>query len=328
MAPRSDDERLILDMFRYMRPAGTATEQVFVDKFLTPLGFERDKYRNLVLIIGDRPRVLFSSHMDTVHRSEGLQTLSYQDGVLELSKAAKRRGSNCLGADDTAGIWLMTEMIKAGVEGVYVIHHAEESGCIGSTDLAKGNPAFFEGIDYAVAFDRAYDDDVITHQMGRRTCSDGFAKALAKSLGGKYKPSDGGAYTDTNEYAQLVSECTNVSVGYVGQHTSNERQDVHFLIELRDKLLTVHWAELPVQRDPSAWDDADDGYFWGRNRRSSYSSSWADYNSDVTDLVKDYPDVVASILEAYGIGRHDIMDEVSKVYGYSTPPFETDKEAA
>jgi hypothetical protein len=320
---RTADESTILQMFRYMRPMGSTTEQIFINQYLAPLGFKRDEFDNLVLTVGENAPFLFSCHMDTVHYNEGLQSLSYNEetGILSLSKRAKRRGSNCLGADDTAGIWLITEMVKAGVPGTYIIHYGEESGCIGSSALAKGNPMWLSQFRFAMAFDRAYREDVITHQMGRRTCSDAFARSLSKALGGKYRPDDGGSYTDTNEYAHIIPECTNVSVGYFRQHSSDETQDVRFLIELRDNLIQLDFASLVIERDPtvSLWDqDQDDewAYFRG-SRYADFHSFSHDEGDDLKSLVLQHPELVVDILEGFGIDKHELKSQVQEFYGFS-----------
>lgn len=318
---RSSDERTIMSMFQFMRPSGSTTEQIFIDTFLTPLGFVRDPSHNLSLTIGGNPHgVLFSSHMDTVHRKEGLQTLHYDGTTLSLSKAAIRNGSSCLGADDTAGVWLMTEMVKAGVPGLYMIHHAEEIGCIGSADLAETNPYFFADINMAVAFDRQGYSDVITHQMGRRTSSTAFGRSLAERLGGTFKASDHGVYTDTNEYADLVPECTNVSVGYFGQHTQRETQDVSFLIKLRDVLVDLKWQSLPIERDPSVqesdpWYDRRAFGYGGYSTTKYKSSTSLSNGGGLIELIKQYPEVAASVMEQQGMSRTAFMDEIAMAYG-------------
>ncbi len=335
MAKLSQDEKTILAMFSYMRPSGTPTEAAFIERFLTPLGFTRDPFQNLVLTVGDDPRILWSSHVDTVHGKEGIQTLTYDGEMLRLSKSAKLT-SSCLGADDTAGIWLMTEMIKANVPGVYVIHHAEESGCIGSRDLAKGNPEFFANIDAAVAFDRMGYDSVITHQMYGRTASERFAAsfgaAIDTALGIKsgFKADDTGSYTDTNEYAHLVPECTNISVGYHNQHTRNESQHVPFLITLRNAMVNLDLTQIVIARDPSVVEYAGyKSYFRGGfngHRNWDFDDPWDDpknytafpdrrSSGSMEDLVKAYPDVAANILQSYGLSRNTLMDEIAEVYG-------------
>lgn len=291
----------IMELFSYCRPMGSRTEEKFVEKFLLPLGFVRDAFDNLILRIGEAPRILFSSHMDTVHKKEGRQDLKLEKGILRQTS-----GRDCLGADDTAGIWLMMEMIKADIPGLYIIHYGEERGCVGSQAIANHAPETLDGIDIAIAFDRAYYTDVITHQMGCRTASDTFAHSLAKELGSGYTPSDDGAYTDTNEYAHIVSECTNISVGYWGQHTKDEKQDVDFLIALRTALLQVNWDNLVACRDPSVHEELD---------KWSWNSPRGRGKDDLESLCWDYPEIAAQLLEAYGVTPAIFKEAVEDLHG-------------
>lgn len=322
-AARTADERRIMEMFSYMRPAGSKTEQAFVDRFLTPLGFKRDKHRNLILTVGGTPpTILWSSHMDTVHDMEGRQTLHYDGETLALSRKAKKWTSSCLGADCTAGVWLMAEMVKAGVPGLYVIHHAEEKGCIGSRALAKDPGGLLDGIQAAIAFDRMGYNSIITHQMYGKTASDAFALSLGAALGGEFKPDDTGSYTDTNEYAEIIPECTNVSVGYFHQHTMRETQDVPFLLLLRDTLITADFTNLVIEREPG-----DEGYDWGGYKGYS-GRSWSHYRNEggstrlsaydgLEGYVRAYPEVAAQLLEHLGIDEGAFKDTLDDLYGSS-----------
>jgi hypothetical protein len=340
MAKRTRDERHILEMFQYMRPTGSKTEQRFIDRFLTPLGFKRDPFKNLVVTVGDNPVILWSSHVDTVHYDEGIQTLHYDGEMLGLSQKSKRT-SSCLGADDTAGIWLMTEMIKAGVPGVYVIHHAEESGCVGSGDLARYDEEFFKDIQAAIAFDRYGTKSIITHQMGRRCASEAFSASLGGALrvasGGliDLKSDDGGSYTDTNEYRHLVPECTNISVGYYSQHTSRETQDVPYLISLRDALVSADFSALVFERDPTAKEESHvfgHGFWHGSRTYHGYEDDDRNYpefpeeeagegasrsldSLDIKSLVALYPHVAAEVLQAFGLTRFDFLQEITAIHG-------------
>jgi len=289
-------------MHTYKRPHGSDTEQKFIKRYLMPLGFKPDRDNNQILTIGNRP-ILFSSHLDTVHHTQGSQTVAIDgSGFLSLSKRASGEGSNCLGADDTAGIWLMLEMVKAGIAGTYVIHYGEEIGCVGSSALASHNPEFLRQFQAAIAFDRAGYGDVITHQMGQRTCSDVFATALGEQLGGEYRPCDKGVYTDTNEYAHLIPECTNLSVGYFNQHTENESLDMGFLVALRNSLLKVDWDHLPIERQPDAPEPLR-AIGSGRRQRQT-----------LIDVVMDYPEIVADILEGMGYDADGLRDEIEHLY--------------
>ena len=78
---------------------------------------------------------------------------------------------NCLGADDTAGVWLALELIRRQIAGRYVFHFGEERGGIGSGMLAHRHPDWLAECQMAIALDRAGYDEVITHQGGNRTAS-------------------------------------------------------------------------------------------------------------------------------------------------------------
>lgn len=280
----------LMTMHTYCRPAGSVAEQAFIARYVACLpDAYRDLHGNYHVEVGKNPTVVFSCHTDTVHWTSGHQRVSLStDGILSvitLQKHADRRHSqwtgnlrhggqvipfrrpDCLGADDTVGVFLCRQMVLAGVPGHYIFHYGEEKGCLGSRDLAKHSPDLLKGVTQAIAFDRAGVTDVITHQMGLRCCSDDYALELAIALGGDYLPCDRGVYTDTNEYTDLVPECTNLSVGYAHQHSERETVDITHVDRLLRRLLMIDWASLPIVRDPQAW--SDDGYEWGSWRESS-----------------------------------------------------------
>ena len=236
-------------MLSHCRPARSATEGQFIETFLTPLNVAKDQFGNHFVIIGDeRPSILWSSHTDSVHTKEGMQKVAFDGKFIFLPKGSK---SNCLGADDAAGVWIMMEMIKANVPGLYVFHFAEEIGCIGSRGIANDNPKFLDGIKAAIAFDRRGIDSVITHQ-GSRCCSDAFGNSLAAQLPERFKLDPTGMLTDTKQYMQIVPECSNVSVGYYNEHRSEEKLDVGHLIELRDHMIKIDASKFVIERDPTA----------------------------------------------------------------------------
>lgn len=242
-------------MLTYMRPAGSDTEHAFITRYVKGLpGAVEDPYHNWHVVVGDSP-ILWSCHTDTVHHSEGFQTLHVEKGIAGLSKRSKQF-SNCLGADDTAGVYLCREMILRGIPGHYVFHHAEERGGIGSSDLAYNPGAWLDGVQFAIALDRKGTGDVITHQC-RRCCSDAFADSLALELnkgGLHYRADDTGLFTDTANYTNLIDECTNLSIGYAHCHSSKETLDLGFVGELLEALCRVDPANIINSRKPGEWD--------------------------------------------------------------------------
>lgn len=235
----------LLEMLRYRRPAGSKTERKFIKTFIHPLGVRADAYGNYYKRIGTAP-ILWSSHTDTVHDCKGMQTIGF-DGD-EVGIATIEGVSSCLGADNAAGVWLMIELIKAKREGLYIFHREEEIGRKGSQYIAKENAKALKGIKFAIALDRKENTSIITHQMGKRCCSEEFSASLATELGMGYNSDPTGSYTDTASYVDLIGECTNLSVGYVNAHSKMERLDLAHILKLRDALLKLDVSKLVENR--------------------------------------------------------------------------------
>jgi hypothetical protein len=78
---------------------------------------------------------------------------------------------------------------------------------------------------------------VITHQLGSRCCSDAWAQALADGLNkymsdGSFSPCPNGVFTDSASYMDCIDQCTNLSVGYHGQHGNTEHIDMQHAFDL------------------------------------------------------------------------------------------------
>lgn len=278
------DERLH-KMLGYKRPHGSQGEIDFINEFLII-----DKYE--VMYLGDKgdpaaylievgeSDTIFSCHLDTVHSKSGKQRIKYNKTKEIYYKSDKEP----LGADDTAGCWLMLEMIDAGVAGTYLFHRGEERGGIGSTYIANHYKDFLRKYKRAIAFDRKGSTDVITHQGWTRCASNAFANALADMFNedgeSMYMACDTGVFTDTANYTDYIPECTNISCGYANEHTANETLHLPTLFALRDNCLRIKWEELPTERDPSTIEYLDDDFGWGGKYRRSANYSSYEYGYD------------------------------------------------
>ena len=305
----------LIEMLRYKRPQGTQTQDEFCERFLEPHFGLPDRHGNYILSIGETPTLCFASHHDTVHRTEGLQQLVVTSNVVSVADTSI---SSCLGADCTTGVWLMLGMIEAGIEGVYVVHAAEEVGCVGSSALVKDNPYWLTGIDAVISFDRYGDTSVITHQIGKRTASSEFATSFADAVDLPQLIADpNGSYTDSNEYADVVPECTNISVGYYGQHGVNETQDLEFADLLMYKLCAADWSKLVIARDPSLYESQyEDDNYWSRNWSRLYDEvSSPDMSDDydresIISLIENNTCAVADMLIKMGMTADLLAEEV------------------
>ena len=330
----------LIDILQHKRPHGSATLDTFVEN--TFHDYDYDIWRTekgepiaLAIVVGDASRTLFSCHLDTVHRTEGMQEICY-DKSCELIWVPEK-ATECLGADDGAGIWLMLEMIDAKVPGSYIFHYGEERGGIGSTHIAANFPEFLTTFDRAVAFDRRGTCSIITHQGFGRCCSDTFADALSSLLGDANPkvdmwPDSTGIFTDTANYTDFIGECTNVSCGYDSEHSDSETLNVTFLSDLLDALLKVEWETLPTDRQPGEEEIPAYKGFGYASYGASYGASAGSYAlddleelsrmkyRDLLDWVRKHtkdPEYIADVL-------YEALAEMQPVAPQSGPFYEED----
>lgn len=258
-----------------------------------PKGWKNDKHGNYYYVIGKSdPSVMFTCHLDTADHGQPKKV----EHVIE-GKIVKTDGKTILGADDKAGAAMMVYMIEKGFPGMYYFFIGEETGCIGSRALkgylqSNKEDELYKNITKVVSLDRRDDNSIITFQCGERCCSDEFADDLAKQLnsagGFKYVKDQGGLVTDSHHLADIIPECTNLSVGYDDQHSVREKQDIEFLQKLTDACMKVDWESLPIKRDPtkierrsyysssrsySGYEEWETGQWW-KNRDSASQQSW------------------------------------------------------
>jgi hypothetical protein len=208
-----------------------------------------DNYGNRILLC-EGSKVMISCHTDSVHRMEGKQSVSISRGVVSLSDAT----SNCLGADDAAGIYAALRMIESGVKATFVFHRDEESGGNGSQWLADNYPEWIGSFDICLALDRRGTEDVIVTQGYGECASDEFAWGLSDQLGMGHSPADG-IFTDSANYAGLIPECSNLSIGYQHEHSRSETLNLNYLESVICRLIAVKWEEITIARVPHAEDD-------------------------------------------------------------------------
>lgn len=300
------DTAELIEMLRYCRPGDSDTEKKFIDKYLEPLDISYDDYGNIYKFVG-KSRVLWSCHTDTVHREEGMQELVISNGFV----SSKNR--NCLGGDCTTGVWLMVNMIRAEVPGVYIFHRDEEVGMKGSSYIAKTyGEELKDHVDVAIAFDRYGYNSIITHQMMERGCSQAFVDSLEGILDMGFKADDGGVYTDTYSYIDMIPECTNISVGYFNQHSKTEKQDLVFAAALCERLMKFDESKLVVKRDPTVVETSNDD--WIEKYYSQHSNNYYDEIYSMAEMVRMYPEECAKILIDYGVTEDDILG--TKVYNH------------
>ena len=255
-------------LFTSMRPAYTEAEEFFVQKYLmcddlVAKGMYLDGYGNALIKVnnpdGTESKTLWSCHTDSVHRKAGIQTVHYNP----LDDKFSTTDGSCLGGDDNSGTYLMLEMLRAEVPGLYIFHRAEEVGGCGSAWIAKNSEDMLEKYDRAIAFDRKDIHSIITQKEKKRGCSEAFSKDLGAKLGMNHRSDSTGSFTDTANYDHIIPECTNMSVGYFGAHSARETQLLGYIVELKDAFIRIDCEGLVTERNPNAPVEYDMGGYYG-----------------------------------------------------------------
>lgn len=231
--------------------------------------FKYDNHKNLYKVIKSGellPNTMFTSHLDTVEDSRFYRICRKYKLAWGKNKIVnhmfskentfvKSDDKTTLGADDKAGVTIILQMVKANKPGIYYLFKGEEVGHVGSHKLRK---SVFENTDLrnvkkCISLDRRGYDSVITHQKYKRTCSDEFAVDVARKLnryGFWFRPDPEGMTTDSIEFIDRFSECTNISVGYFRAHSTKECQDLDFLDDLCDAFVAINWELIKARRTP------------------------------------------------------------------------------
>ena len=304
-------------MLESCRPADSLAVEYFIEDWLLPLGGYSDAAGNVIVRVGDSSRVMWSSHTDTVHNKAGRQRVVISGDSFKLGHGSD---SSCLGADCTTGVWLMREMILAGVHGLYVFHDSEEVGGHGSAWLAKHTSQLLKGIDFCIAFDRKGFDSVITHQIGGRTASDSFVASIVPQLPHKYQADQGGTFTDSANYVDLIGECSNLSVGYLAQHSKGETQSVSHALALRESMLRFDESKLVASRkagevDSEYWEMSGFNY-WRVDSGLAPIGKGSNGFYALTQFVENHPQEVAAFLDDMGVCANDLWGFYDSELGY------------
>lgn len=302
----------LLNILKYKRPAGSKSELKMIKEYIDILpDVYSDGFGNRIVRVGENNTTMFSCHTDTVHRTEGMQNAMYDKTLGQVFI----QGDECLGADDGAGIIIMINMIKKGINGLYIFHREEEIGGNGSSYIATETPELLDGIKRCIAFDRRGTDSVITHQAGTRCCSDEFTEDLCQQLMKGdlvWFPDNTGLFTDSYNYTEIIPECTNLSCGYENEHSSNETLDVKFLEVFIKTLFNVEWDTLSTERNPAIVEF--DSYQHDYDTIPSLSSLLT--REDFVDFVYDYPEEAADILMEYADELRYYTYPKEKYYDY------------
>jgi hypothetical protein len=131
----------------------------------------------------------------------------------------------------------------------------------------------------------------------------------------QYKP-DWGVYTDSASYADIIPECTNVSVGYFDQHGSDEKIDMFWLEHIFiPAVMKIDWSALvvdrkPVEYTPYVYKPQSDGYDYAAayKHKIALQEKYGEFDP-VKGIPYDMPiEGLAAQLMAYNTNKYRLED--------------------
>jgi len=166
-----------------------------------------DEHNNVAVDLGGV--TCFTAHTDTVDNKLGTNLLAIKNNNVSVV------GGGVLGADCGSGMYVMIRMIQVQVPGLYVFFATEEQGRIGSS--AYTMPTH---IKHCVSFDRKGTDNLITHQMSERGCSDAFADAFTHRL------------PHISSSATRLASVVNIPFALINSHTLSQKSSTCVFVGL------------------------------------------------------------------------------------------------
>lgn len=147
---------------------------------------------------------------------------------IDVSKSGIISGSGeyrVLGGDDKCGLFIALEVARTTKQPMKILFTVqEEIGVVGMDFVAETRESWFDDIAYSITIDRRGGNQLLTSQLGTKSCSKDFAKMCfnaGKSAGIEVQIEDG-SVADVIIIRDLVDNAVNISAGYYSPHTEFE----------------------------------------------------------------------------------------------------------
>lgn len=176
--------------------------------------------KDYIVAIGDIPIALVA-HLDTVYSSP-VKNLYYdqKQGVLWSPEG--------IGADDRAGVFAITKIIKDGYRPSVIFTTDEERGGLGASVLA-GMECPIPGLKYLIELDRRGIDDCVFYDCGAQDFM-----TYIESFG---FTTDWGSFSDISFLCPAWDICgVNLSIGYQNEHCEIETLHIKYMFETIEKV--------------------------------------------------------------------------------------------
>lgn len=202
--------------------------------------FLHKHYKNVVesprflYAIGEIPVALIA-HLDIVHTKPPMRSLIFHD--TEKGMVWSPQG---LGADDRAGVYAIVSLVKQGYHPSIIFTCGEEVGGIGANALIRAYRKPLSDLNCIIELDRQGHDECVFY--GSNNIDFQF---YVQKFGFKVK---NGTFTDISIICPSWDLAgTNLSIGYLYEHTQCEFLNLNWLQETTDKVARM-LVDYPQER--------------------------------------------------------------------------------
>lgn len=206
--------------------------QIFMKTLLEKYYSKVEATKDYIIAEGTIPIALVA-HMDTVFAKPPKEV--YYDRQKNVIWSP-----DGLGADDRAGVFLIIKILLAGFRPHIILTTDEELGGLGASALAQVHKKVpFKNLKYLIQLDRRGMNDCVFYECTNSKFIDyivsfGFIETW-------------GSFSDISELCPAWDKCgVNLSVGYIDEHSTNERLFVNgFLSTLKKLKIMLNQDDIP-----------------------------------------------------------------------------------
>ena len=183
-----------------------------------------------ICAVGDIP-IAICAHLDTVWEDfKGQGKHMYYDKYKECMWCPEGAGF-----DDKVGIFLVIKIVTSGLKPCIILSCNEEIGCLGASEVAN-LPCPFSDLKYCIELDRMGTNDCVFY-----SCDNKDFVNYVESFGFK---KNWGSFSDISRICPAWGIAgVNLSVGYLEEHTTNERLYVKAMLRTLSRVKKMLTAE-------------------------------------------------------------------------------------
>lgn len=218
------DYALLIKLFEYSEKGLLSAMHTLFSKYYSNIVYKKNKY---LIAISDTSDIGVVAHCDTVFNSPPTRSEIYYDTQKNVIWSP-----DGLGADDRVGVFIILKLLQKGLKPNIILTTGEEVGGVGAQEIVKDYPSNSLKLKFLIQLDRRGSNDCVFYNCGNQD----FIKRIENyGFVEKY-----GTFTDISFLAPAWDvAATNLSVGYIDEHSYQERVFVSDLLCTYEKVCRI-----------------------------------------------------------------------------------------